>query len=158
MNGRTRKKIYNYLIRRDGPYCKCCGALASERPLVVDHKDNNNANNQEDNHQLMCRSCNYLKNPRRSERPVDKCVSEYENETVSELAVNREDEWQFRDYVYGRLEEQGEITEKDLLAAGAEVVGNSQVTCKRYLEKMCSSEGKCYRKKNRQHGGDTAKT
>ncbi len=83
MNGIMRKKLYRIIAERDGEYCKCCGKLPSEGQLVIDHRDNNEKNNDLANLQLLCRSCNYLKNPR---RPVDECVSENE---ISELQVNK---------------------------------------------------------------------
>jgi len=62
MNGVTRKKLFPLIATRDGEYCRCCGALPDERQLVIDHKDNDNSNNNLTNLQLLCRTCNYLKN------------------------------------------------------------------------------------------------
>ena len=47
MNSRQRHKAYSYLKKRFGAYCRGCQALESERELVIDHRDNNNFNNQE---------------------------------------------------------------------------------------------------------------
>ena len=145
MNGYTRKKLYKIISIRDGEYCRCCMSLPHECSLVIDHKDNNNSNNSLDNLQLLCRKCNYIKNP----RPVDKCVSENKNGNgaKTELEQNQKNEWQFREYAYGRVEEQGEVPEKELPVDAAEVIGNSQVSNKRYLDKMCSVEGPFYRKR-----------
>ena len=65
MNGRTRKKLYMIIVKRDGEFCKFCGRSPPEVNLVIDHKDNDNSNNFLGNLQLTCRSCNYKKNPRR---------------------------------------------------------------------------------------------
>ena len=139
MNGPTRKKLYECVAKRDGEYCKGCGALPHERQLVLDHKDNNNANNDPTNHQLLCRRCNYLKNPR---RPVDICECENEaQEHTSELDESRVKEPLFRKYVLHQLNEYGNVPEKELIDSGAEVVGISPVTAKRYLDKMCSLAG-----------------
>jgi len=75
MNGPTRKKLYTRIAERDGEFCQKCEKLSSEGQIIVDHIDNNNSNNSFENLQLLCRSCNYKKNPR---RPVDECVSENE--------------------------------------------------------------------------------
>ena len=142
MNGPTRIKLYKTIVKRDGEYCRCCGALAEERQLVLDHKDNNNKNNNLLNLQFLCRSCNYLKNPR---RPVDECVSEYESGSQTEIQISRTKEPEFRKFVFHELNEFGKVSENDVINAGAEDVGISPVTAKRYLDKMCSSRGICMR-------------
>jgi len=141
MNGPTRIKLYKIIAKRDGEYCKCCYALAEEKQLILDHKDNDNKNNDLLNLQFLCRSCNYLKNP----RPVDECVSECESGAQTEIQVNQRKEPAFRKFVYHELNEYGEVTEHDLISAGAEDIGISPVTAKRYLDKMCSSRGLCKR-------------
>jgi len=141
MNGPTRKKIYKQIIKRDGEYCRCCGSLPHERQLVVDHRDNNDNNNSNENFQLLCRACNYLKNPR---RPVDVCESvEGAQAGADELLTSRLKEPQFRKFVYHELNERGEVPQNDLIYSGSEDVGISPVTANRYLSKMCSSRGIC---------------
>ena len=142
MNGSTRIKFYELIANRDGAYCRGCCALDKERQLVIDHKDNNNNNNDLTNLQFLCRSCNYLKNPR---RPVDECVSEYESGAQNEIQINQRKEPAFRRFVFHELNEYSEVTEHDLISAGAEDIGISTVTAKRYLDKMCSSRGLCKR-------------
>ena len=140
MNGQTRKKLYAEMVADEGEYCKCCGLLPSEGQLVIDHKDNDNSNNFRENRQFLCRRCNYLKNSR---RPVDMCERECESEDETELQKSKKNEPQFRNYVFSRLNENNgkSIPEKDLLNCGAEIIGNSPITCHRYLLKMCSTEG-----------------
>ncbi len=140
MNGQTRKRLYALLAREDGEHCRCCGLLPSEGQLVVDHKDNDNSNNSRENLQLLCRKCNYLKNPR---RPFDLCERKEESGDESELQNSKKNEPLFRDYVFSRLNEDSRkaIPEKEITYGGAEYVGNSPITCQRYLFKMCSSEG-----------------
>jgi len=146
MNGRTRKKLYKKIAKHDGEYCRCCGALASERPLVLDHKDNDNSNNDENNLQLLCRPCNYIKNPR---RPVDECVRDEDAPDMSEIKVNRKKEPQFRNFVWHKRNERRIVAWKELKFSGAEHVGMSPITTERYLEKMCSNTGSL---KKIQHG------
>lgn len=138
MNGPTRLKFYKMIVNRDGEYCKGCGALQFEKQLVVDHRDNNNSNNSLDNLQLLCRRCNYLKNP----RPFDKCVSESDNFILeTEIQVNRTKEPQFKQYIAQRMNESKIIPQEDLIYASAERLDLSPVTTKRYLDKRCSSDG-----------------
>lgn len=61
----------------------------------------------------------------------------------SELQVSRNKEPIFREYVYSILDQGKYLSEKELVNSGAEVADISPVTAKRYLEKMCSGEGKC---------------
>jgi len=138
VNGPTRKKLFQILVTRDGSYCKGCSASASEKSLVIDHKDNNSTNNVLSNLQILCRGCNYLKNPR---RPLDLCVSEEESPDQSELEVSRTREPIFRKFVCHQINEEKSIPEQELINSGSEHSGISPVTAKRYLNKMCSTVG-----------------
>lgn len=138
MNGHTRAKKYEFLAKRDGAYCRGCLALPSEKQLIVDHVDNNKKHNENENLQLLCRACNYLKNPR---RPLYLCEREEQPEDQTELEVSKLKEPAFRKHVHQQLNEQAKIPEKDLINSACEVVGISPVTGKRYLDKMCSSTG-----------------
>ena len=145
MNGRTRTKFYKEMIDDEGEFCKECGVPGKDKQLVIDHIDNNNSNNNRKNRRFLCRSCNYKKNPR---GPVDKCVSESAFEDETELQNSKKNEPLVRRYIFHRLNENGgnPIPETDLLNSAAERIGNSPVTCKRYLNKMCSPEGVLQRK------------
>ena len=138
MNGNTRKKKFDKVSKRDGPYCRNCGALPSEKQLVLDHVNNDPTNNILENLQLLCRRCNYLKNPR---RPLDLCESEGESSDPSELEVSRLKEPGFRKFVCQQLNEHGKTPQKDLIDSASEELGISPVTGKRYLDKMVSSRG-----------------
>lgn len=138
MNGPTRTRLYRFIAQRDGERCKRCGKLPDQGQLVIDHIDNNSRNNNSENLQLLCRRCNYLKNPR---QPVDLSVSEEWVVEQTELQVNRLKEPMFKKYVFHRINEETSVPEVDLVNAGAEEIGASPVTTKRYLNKMCSSRG-----------------
>ena len=128
MNGPTRKKIYALLSESDGEYCKCRGALAQEMQLVIDHNDNNNSNNASSNMHLLCRRCNYEKNPR---RPVDLSECEEENESDSELQASRVKEPLCRRFVFHEINELREVPETELSNSGSEDVETSPVTGER---------------------------
>ncbi len=127
------------IVRRDGECCKFCGRSPPEVSLVIDHKDNDNRNNNLSNLQLTCRACNYKKNPR---RPLDMCVNEKSNSRFDSISINQEKEPKFREYVYGEIQETGSALWDDLVDAGAEFVGVSIETTKRYMRKMISKTGK----------------
>ena len=136
MNGRTRKKKYAALVKRDGERCINRFCASKKRQLVVDHIDNDNSYDDLSNLQLLCRRCNFLKNW----RPVDKCVNEKE---ISEIKTNVAKEPKFRQYVYRQVNQNITHNYKKLINGGAELTGISPVTAKRYLDKMCSKEGLC---------------
>lgn len=139
MNGRTRLKKYQILVERNGEYCKHCGVSGKMKQLVIDHIDNDNCNNQMDNYQLLCRTCNYLKNPR---RPVDS-VCENESSEPSELQINRTKEPQFKRLI-GQMvneSENNKVPENEIINSCAEILDLSPVTIKRYLDKVCSLAG-----------------
>ena len=136
MNGATRKRLYGVLVRKTGDFCKLCEEPASEiTKLIIDHIDNDNSNNCLDNLQLLCRKCNYRKNPR---QPV--AISE--RTSTEAIRVNQSKEPKFREFVYGKINTKGSEDYRELIISGAENVGISPITAKRYLDKMCSDEGK----------------
>ena len=143
MNSRKRKTAYPYLKNMFGAYCRGCQALESERELVIDHIDNNNKNNNPSNWQFLCRSCNYIKNPRLEERePLDVCVGGSKPlDTPSEIKINREREPLFRKYAEEEVKANVQVLEKELINSGAEKLGLSIRTTPRYLKKMYSSAG-----------------
>jgi len=139
MNSRTRRKFYDMLVLRDGEFCKCCGLLPSEGQLVIDHRDNMN-NDHPSNLQLLCRACNYFKNPRGE--PVDLCVSESVIDgRITEIDINRRKESLFRKEVFHMVNEYTEVPQNDIINSISEAIGISPVTAKRYLDKMCSGRG-----------------
>jgi hypothetical protein len=137
MNGNVRKKMYVIISKRDGEHCNFCRKLSSEGQLVIDHKDNDNSNNSIENYQLLCRGCNYRKNPR---RPVDICVSENVSE-INEIQINRTKEPQFKKMLAQLINEYSIYPINDLKNSIAEKLDLSPVTVKRYLDKVCSSQG-----------------
>ena len=152
MNSRDSKKYFKFLTKRDGGYCQMCKVSRRKKKLVIDHIDNNNNHTYPDNLQLLCYSCNYKKNPRLSERePFDNvCVrvtnnhntDNYHLSTIpTEIMINKAKEPKFIIYTKETIDEHGKWEEKDLINSGAQVVGVSQITAKRYLDKLCSSAG-----------------
>ena len=140
MNGPMRKRLYKLVAVRDGEYCRGCSKLPFEGQLVVDHRDNESSNNNPSNLQLLCRRCNFLKNPRKE--PVDLSVSESIHDgTVTEIDISRRKEPLFRKFAIHVVNEHDEVPQNDIINAGAEEIGISPVTARRYLDKMCSGKG-----------------
>jgi len=144
-----RKIAYAHL-KKFGAYCRGCQALESEKELIIDHKDNNNSNNHPSNLQFLCRSCNYIKNPRLAERePLDVCGGVCDSlDRETEITINREKEPKFRKYVELIVGEEKQVPQQDLINGGAEYCGCSPKTTRRYLEKLTSSEGRYEKRKD----------
>jgi hypothetical protein len=136
MNGITRKRFYIFLVKRDGENCKHCDKSPPKVNLVIDHIDNNNGNNSSGNLQLLCRRCNYLKNPR---RPVD--LSEREEEDETELQKSRRIRPLIKKFILHEINENGVVSEKDLQNGGAELHSCSQQTVQRVIDSICSPYG-----------------
>lgn len=158
----TRLWAYRYLVIRDGEQCaRCFNIPTAQNTLDIDHIDGNDWNNDPDNLQLLCRSCNVSKeNKRRAgvALPSDQHVWEREGKEgkastrVSKDIVNYKEgsqemqanflfELDFRKWIMAKIREQGGYPKTDAIASGAEVVGCSPSTTGRYLTKLTSKEG-----------------
>ena len=90
------------------------------------------------NLQILCRGCNYLKNPRIDERePLDLCV----NKPNNAIQRSKKMELEFREFVYEQMYRGNHHTVKKMINAGAEKCEISPVTAKRYMDKMLSERG-----------------
>ena len=138
MNKKTHDKLYPIIAKRDGECCHFCGKKPPEHNLVIDHKDNDNRNNELYNLQLLCYACNYKKNPK---RPLDQCVSVSKKTSEDSISINRQKEPQFRKFVSAEVKRKGQIFWDALVASGAEIVGISVETARKYLVKMTSEYG-----------------
>ena len=145
LNSRQRKELYVIVFaRQGGEYCAMCGrtrlqlvkdGLSSN--LCIDHKDNNNNNNRLSNLQFLCHSCNTKKNHPTIEDPQQRVMT-------PEMALGRAYEKKFRKWVSGLIqspEYHGLLQYDFIVHSGAERIGCSPETIKRYLKKMTSKAG-----------------
>ena len=145
LNSRERKKSYERLKARDGERCNICKRFGSHNTLVVDHRDNNPDNNDLLNLQLLCRSHNYLKNPRGSKAKIvlDSRDLAQPKITSAEFLKNTKSEPLFCHWIDKTLRKEHRILYDDAINSGAQMAGCSPVTAKRYLDKLTSSVGPC---------------
>lgn len=144
MNSETRKKVYPLVvIKQHGEYCMMCKIepwILKEQGrspvLCIDHINNNNSDNSMNNYQLLCKSCNTKKNHPSLGEP-------FERKATPEMIKGRVDESNFRRWVAGHYMENENVglSFDYLINTGAEIVGNSQESNKRYLAKMTSEAG-----------------
>lgn len=138
MNKDTHDRIYPIIKKRDGEYCRACGKILkeiTEDKFLIDHKDNDNSNNKLYNLQLLCRSCNYFKNPKAELSELD------ELEISSELKKGEIMEGEFRRWVFGRIMLDGTLLVEEAVYSGAEIIKGSPVSTQRYVKKMKSPAG-----------------
>lgn len=156
--GSSATWVYRFLVARDGEKCKVCGAAGVE--LLVDHVDKDPRNSDPGNLRLLCRSCNRL-----NARVTSTSVRARESPTADTNADTDPTESAHRliDYQSGSPEMQAAglfevryrswveaklclakrpLLKRDLINGGAEEVGCSVATSRRYLDKMVSPEGK----------------
>lgn len=138
MNSRNRKKWYAFLVKRDGAQCNDCGISDKVKFLIVDHIDNNSAHNTAENLQLLCRSCNFKKNPRRTHqqnpRPIQGTVSPV-------MQKSKQAERLFVEWLTEYLKEFGTIEYISCLNDGAFKAGCSQQAIVRYIKKHARYHG-----------------
>lgn len=116
--------------------------------LYIDHIDNDDSNNVIENFQLLCPSCNHIKNPKRNGDLLQI------RQKTPEMIRGDKQENAFRNYAKKEVIAHDWIETEDLIYAGAEYLTDfendetiSPETCKRYLGKMLSSTG-VYAEKN----------
>jgi hypothetical protein len=143
MNKRQHDMMYPKIVEKQkGEYCIMCGkdpyilqSLGQSPKLVIDCIPNDGDHTNPAKLQLLCYSCNTKKNHWRLEPE--------ERRATPEMIKGRKDEKDFRRWVLGHFlsDENTALSYDYLLGSGAEKVGCSTETIKRYLLKMASSEG-----------------
>jgi len=138
MNGNTTRKKRQMLITKYGEFCTCCGKLPDEGTLVLNRKDNDNKNTRLENLQLLCRSCVNLRN--KTDVNDDLCVNtQTKKETC--LSINREKVPLFKEFIHKTIPRGHSVALRAIVYSGAEEIGASPVTVKRYLDTMASRSG-----------------
>ena len=167
---KTRLWVYRYLVLRDGNKCQHCGkipAALNEKPtarkpafLEIDHIDGNKRNDEPTNLQLLCKTCNVIKENKgragrespsamreremREGQPATRIARElvnYMEEAPATMQANFLYEMTFRQWLLDKIAKHGSFLKQDAIDAGAEVIGCSPVTTKRYLDKLTSAAG-----------------
>lgn len=144
-SGHSREKWYKVLCEEEGERCKNCGVTPPEYYLEVDHKDNKPSNDTRGNVQLLCVPCNRRKGPRgkgRHKRSLQNLKAFEQPRTGSlEFQKNRHAEPKFRKWLERMIRKHGRMPTEDVVNGGAEFVSCSQITVRRYLQKLCSITG-----------------
>jgi hypothetical protein len=146
MNKKTRDELYPLVVQQQGgEYCVFCNR--DKKDLMNDgHKpefcidvDNNSHDHSKKNlreMQLACHPCNTKKNHPSNTEPFTRTAT-------PEMILGKRYESDFRRWVVGLFlpNENVGFTYSYLVGSGAEKVGCSPESIKRYLSKMTSDEG-----------------
>jgi len=118
--------------KKTDQFCQICGTSSKERELVATSWKPPHGRTKTLVLCIPCFSIFQVSKVCASERERLKANESY----VTELQVNRRKEIPFRLYVFDRLQESKEkrLPERDLINSGAEAVGISTTTARRYLE------------------------
>jgi len=143
LSGPKRKKLFEQLVRRDGPVCFIGGESGTAKTLLIDHLNNMNSDNRLSNLHIMCRSMNVVKNPRhRSRKQSSVYMEEAEPEKTrinsAEFAKNLQSEPDFRHWLFAEVWRNGRVEWEEALDCGASIARCSQETIRRYLKKEAS--------------------
>lgn len=141
MNGRTRKMMYPFLVERDGEDCQLCRMVGNRFSLIIDHKDNNNDNNEPDNLQLLHRGCNHRKNPRGKAKPKERNAEILPSPSSLEMYVSQLSKPVFLKWLSQQVNKAKEVEFTEVLLSGAKITGRSQLTIRRWLDVECSNAG-----------------
>ena len=131
-------------IMNFGEFCRgCARPVTKDAGMglpqgVIDCIPNDGDHTKIENLQLLCRSCNMIKNPRRKSIPTNLQMSYSQKKNLKIEPL-------FRAYVVNMLVEHGGSYEADrLIKGGAERYGFSIKTAGDYMDKLTSDEGPCF--------------
>lgn len=146
MNKATHDRLHPLIVEKQlGEYCVGCKrdpfiltTIGKDPKMLIDHIDNNNENNDLENLQLLCRGCNTMKNHWRHLPNIEDDLNDSPSYI---LKKSKQNEFKFRNYTMGRLQEPGanyHVHLESLIADGAEFCKCSPQAIKNYILKMTS--------------------
>jgi hypothetical protein len=157
--------VYSFLAFRDGEWCIICGPDKKHKNLEIDHADGDPNNWSPSNLYLVCHQHNcwlrgmdakkHLRTIRDySAKNVCVCVKKFSfpgtmkvrdlvdyKQGSPEMQANSYFEVEYREWILGEVNRLGTMRSDDAIYAGAEVVGCSPETTRRYLKKLTSVIG-----------------
>ena len=146
MNSRDRAIWYPKVVQKQhGEYCRGCGKAISKpytsvlplwicSCLYIDHMDNSPNHTVIENLQLLCPSCNRIKNPKKKEFIPERPFT-------PEMAKNTKYEEPWRRWINNQILEDGGILVSEAINGGAERFGLSPETTRKYFLKVSSDQG-----------------
>lgn len=154
----------------NGNYCNnpLCHKSGEEHELVIDEIDNNKHNNDPDNEQLLCHSCNQKKSPKHlkpkrntgsagvreylrdgATEMVDEGIRQRAIDNNPQMAVSEDMKQVYRSLLRQHVKRPQGLTVKEAIYGFAKKLDISPVTCRRYLGVEIESEDGIYTKKKK---------
>lgn len=150
MNSRQRAKKFAELLERDGVWVcdpeprltlQCSNPICKKEvnwdTSIIDHCDNDNGNNDTPNLKILCRSCNYLKNPAEKVKQLENMI-----EVTASQKFSSRYESHFIRWLYGRIMLEGKLKKEDAINEGALETGSHIPTITRYVKKWVNKHPK----------------
>lgn len=150
---------YVDLVERDGEKCGFCGRPGKRPLLHIHHRDSNPENNRMLNLKLACNNCDQTERwtlyrsvlREKEEKKVDQThisvTADATPFTIGSREINKSEAYQpaFRNWVIDTLIRQGEEQITELIDSGAEKFEADVQTTARWLQKMVSTVGPCFK-------------
>lgn len=164
----TYNWAYLYIAIRDGEQCIICRTKPPNTKLEIDHIDGDITNNNPDNLCLLCKKHNCemrgkkpsehkriihrysLQNAKERENDLAMPATQFVKEVLDyqggsvEMQANTMFETRYREWIMNKVTTMNEYLKEEAINAGAELVGCSPLTTRRYLQKLSSSSGPLY--------------
>jgi len=137
----SRQYVGEHLDQTYGHKCSVCPA--TDR-LELDHVNGDPSDNRLANFQWLCKSCNLAARGLNRTARLGECGSDQQVEdgvASAEIEINREKEPAFRKWLFTRVSDRRPLYKDEAIYAGAETVGCSSQSTRRYLAKLVSAAG-----------------
>jgi hypothetical protein len=107
----------------------------------IDHINGDPSDNHADNLRGVHKSCNIRQRNLQRTRPANSVGERVSKEESAEIEINRDAEPRYRKWLWERTNKQSPLYTGEAIYGGAEFVGISPVTARRYLGKATSPQG-----------------
>src|SRR3972149_11803653 len=128
------------IYKAQGGICQLCQDPMQE----IDHINGDPGDRRPDNLGGLCKSCN-IRHRNLSTGPSADSVNERVNlagpEDSAEIEINRDAEPRYRKWLFDRTNRKEPLYSQEAIYGGAEIVGISPITARRYLGKVTSPQG-----------------
>ncbi len=139
LSAKARQLVAEYLDSVYGHKCTLCPA--TDR-LEQDHVNGNRNDNRLTNFRWLCHTCNLAARRLIPSAGLDESERKLEDGlTSAEISINRDKEPAYRRWLFVRASDRRPLYVDEAINAGAETVGCSPLTTRRYLAKAVSKSG-----------------